>query len=100
MGLCFILQKQPFSVSVVLHLLAVAAFDCIDHEIMISRLQYTFGVTDLALGWFASYFAARYRCLYADAASRLRRPLATTVSRRDPPLDLCALTYTWPLCHV
>jgi len=36
-----------------------AAFDCIDHRIMISHLQHTFGVTDLMLSWFVSYFAAR-----------------------------------------
>jgi len=35
------------------------AFDCIDHEIMISHLQHMFGVTNLALRWFVSYFAAR-----------------------------------------
>ena len=75
------------------------AFDCIDHEIMISHLQHMFGVTNLALRWFVSYFAAG-RCLYAEAASCLSWPHTTTVSRRDQPSDLCASIYTWPLCHV
>ena len=54
-----------------------AAFDCIDHEIMISRLQHTFGVTDLALSWFVSYFAARsmsVRRCGISSAMRLRCP--------------------------
>ena len=36
-----------------------AAFDCIDHSTLISRLQHTFGVTGQALAWLSSYLQSR-----------------------------------------
>jgi len=37
-----------------------AAFDCIDHRTLIDRLQYTFGLTGLALDWLRSYMNSRF----------------------------------------
>jgi len=36
-----------------------AAFDTVDHGILLERLQVTFGVDNSALGWFRSYLAGR-----------------------------------------
>ena len=36
-----------------------AAFDTIDHEILISRLRDNVGITDLALAWIRSYLSER-----------------------------------------
>ena len=36
-----------------------AAFDCVDHKTLISRLENTFGVTESALDWNHSYLDAR-----------------------------------------
>jgi hypothetical protein len=36
-----------------------AAFDCIDHEVLLSRLEHTFGLTGAALAWVKSYFSSR-----------------------------------------
>jgi hypothetical protein len=36
-----------------------AAFDCIDHEVCLSRLEHTFGLTGAALAWVKSYFSSR-----------------------------------------
>ena len=36
-----------------------AAFDTVDHRILLDRLNQSFGVEDVALGWMASYFKKR-----------------------------------------
>ena len=36
-----------------------AAFDTVDHEVLLRRLEVTFGITDNALQWFRSYLAGR-----------------------------------------
>ena len=36
-----------------------AAFDTIDHTILLHRLQYSFGISDVALSWFCSYLTDR-----------------------------------------
>ena len=36
-----------------------SAFDTVDHEVLLRRLEVTFGITDNALQWFRSYLAGR-----------------------------------------
>ena len=36
-----------------------AAFDCVDHLILLQRLQHSFGVDSIALQWITSYFRGR-----------------------------------------
>ena len=48
-----------------------AAFDTLDHDILLQRLEYRFGITGTALKWFESYLRGRtqeysYRKLYFD----------------------------------
>ncbi len=49
-----------------------AAFDTIDHSILLSRLQATFGISGTALSWFHSYLSGR--TLKVSANGFLSRP--------------------------
>ena len=39
-----------------------AAFDTVDHDILIERLQTSFGIDGCALKWFQSYLLGRTQC--------------------------------------
>ena len=51
-----------------------AAFDTIDLDILLDRLQYNFGITDIAIKWFHSYLTGRsFRTLIDNAHSPTQR---------------------------
>jgi hypothetical protein len=56
-------------VSLLLLLDLSAAFDTIDHDILITRLESEAGITDVCLQWFRSYLQDRQQCVELDGAS-------------------------------
>ena len=46
-----------------------AAFDTIDHNILLSRLHTTFGISDVALAWISSYLRDRVQCVQVKGVS-------------------------------
>ena len=47
-----------------------AAFDCVDHQIFVTRMERTFGINSVALGWITSYLTGRsQRVRYNGAIS-------------------------------
>ena len=46
-----------------------AAFDTIDHTILLSRLQTSFDISGLALGWFHSYLESVFVCIDCSTSS-------------------------------
>ena len=54
-------NKQHVSILVLLDL--SAAFDTVDHAILLRRLETSFGITEAALAWFSSYLSGRGQCV-------------------------------------
>ena len=47
-----------------------AAFDCVDHQIFVTRMERTFGINSVTLGWITSYLTGRsQRVCYNGAIS-------------------------------
>ena len=58
------------SVAVLLMLDLSAAFDTIDHRILLNRFEHMFGITGPALAWFVSYLTDRYQSVtFGEAVS-------------------------------
>ncbi|WP_419629606.1 reverse transcriptase domain-containing protein, partial [Thiolapillus sp.] len=52
-----------------------AAFDTIDHSILLSRLSYSFGISDTVLAWFTSYLTDRIQTISVNGSKSLPAPL-------------------------
>ena len=52
-----------------------AAFDTLDHSILLKRLETTFGVRGTVLGWFVSYLSGRFQSVIVDGAVSASHPL-------------------------
>ena len=51
------------SASVLVMLYLSATFDAIDHQLLFSRLEHTFGITANSLRWIKSYLCNRRQCV-------------------------------------
>uniref|UniRef100_A0A8C4X2X7 Reverse transcriptase domain-containing protein n=1 Tax=Erpetoichthys calabaricus TaxID=27687 RepID=A0A8C4X2X7_ERPCA len=74
-----------------------AAFDTIDHDIMISRLESWVGVSGLALDWFRSYFCTRTLRVMLDDFSSESVPLPCGVPQGSILGPLLFSIYILPL---
>ena len=84
--------------SVILLLLDLsAAFDTVDHTILLNRLATRFGITGSALSWFTSYICNRYQFISIRGERSSHRPLACGVPQGSVLGPILYLLYTSPL---
>jgi hypothetical protein len=69
-----------------------AAFDTVDHEILLHRLQYKFGIKGKAYEWFRSYLTGRTQSVRIDGTDSSVCPLTCGI-HRDKFWDPCCFYY-------
>ncbi len=88
-------DKGCISLQVLLDL--SAAFDTIDHDILIDRLQNYTGIQGQALRWFRSYLSDRYHFVYLNGESSQLSPVKYGVPQGSVLGPLLFSLYMLPL---
>jgi hypothetical protein len=77
-----------------------AAFDVIDHPILLERLQYSFGVTSDALGWIQSYLSDRRQRVTAGTGCSQDQLMECGVPQGSVLGPKAYSMYTKPVGHI
>ena len=87
--------------SVILLLLDLsAAFDTVDHLILLSRLSHRFGIKGNALAWFDSYLKSRKQFVQIEDCQSSQRCLAHEVPQGSVLGPLLYSLYTSPIADI
>ena len=77
-----------------------AAFDTIDHAILLQRLQHDFGIQDIALDWFSSYLTGRTQSVTIQNHTSDPDPIAFGVPQGSVLGPVLFVLYTTPLSTI
>ena len=77
-----------------------AAFDTLDHAILLRRLESTFGISGLALSWFESYLSDRTQSVVVDGLMSTSVPLVFGVPQGSVLGPVLFTLYSQPLSDV
>ena len=87
-------------ISVLLLLDLSAAFDTIDHQILLSRLETAFGLRSTALQWFRSYLLDKNKCVVVNNSASSSSPVMFGVPQGSMLGPVLFVLYTTPLSDI
>ena len=91
-------DKGLLSVLVLLDL--SAAFDTIDHHILIQRLEHLIGIKGTALSWFRSYLSDRFQFVHVNDESSMRTNVRHGVPQGSVLGPILFILYMLPLGNI
>ena len=77
-----------------------AAFDTIDHQILLTRLQHSFGISGPALSWFSSYLSNRTHAVTINSLQSEHTTLHYGVPQGSVLGPVLFILYTQPLFNL
>ena len=77
-----------------------AAFDTLDHAILLRRLESTFGISGVALSWFESYISDRTQSVMVDDLMSTPVPLVFSVPQGFVLGPVLFTLYSQPLSDI
>ena len=77
-----------------------AAFDTVDHNVMLSRLESSFGITGSARDWMKSYFKDRYQFVSINGSESHKHLLEYGVPQGSIVGPFCFPKYSSPLAKI
>ena len=92
------LDKKQMVLLVLLDL--SAAFDTVDHELLLSRMSRLFGISGDALDWFRSYLSARTQSVVIDGSKSEQRNMDCGVPQGSVLGPILFTMYTSPLGNI
>ena len=87
-------------ISVLLLLDLSAAFDTIDHQILLSRLETVFGIHSTVLQWFRSYLLDRNQCVVVNNSASSSSPVVFGVPQGSVLGPVLFVLYATPLSDI
>ena len=93
-------RKHRTGTCLLLLLNSSAAFDTVDHTILLSRLRDRFGVNGTALAWFESYLTSRKQFVQASGCKSIQRSLERGVPQGSILGPLLYLLYKSPIADI
>ena len=91
-------NKDLVSILVLLDL--SAAFDTIDHHILLHRLEYLIGIKGTALNWFKSYLSDRFQFVHVNDKPSIRTKVSYGVPQGSVLGPILFIIYMLPLGNI